>query len=61
MKLTNVMNEVNDWFGIKLKGEAIDKTVGAIIDSASVFLDMVCKPAMIEFGFMFSDKVVIGD
>lgn len=51
------MNDVNDLFGIKPLGEAIDKTVGAVIESASVFLDSVCKPAMVEFGFMLSDKV----
>lgn len=51
------MNDVNDLFGIKPLGDAIDKTVGAIIESASVFLDSVCKPAMVEFGFMLSDKV----
>lgn len=51
------MSEVNDLLGIKPIGEAIDKTVGAIIDSASVFLNTVCKPAMVEFGFLLSDKV----
>lgn len=51
------MSDVNDLLGIKPIGEAIDKTVGAVIESASVFLDSVCKPAMIEFGFMLSDKV----
>ena len=51
------MNDINDVFGIKPLGEAIDKTVGAIIESASVFLDSVCKPAMVAFGFMLSDTV----
>lgn len=51
------MNDVNDLLGIKPLGDAIDKTVGAVIESASVFLDSVCKPAMVEFGFMLSDKV----
>lgn len=46
------MNDVNDLLGIKPLGEAIDKTVSAVIESASV-----CKPAMVEFGFMLSDKV----
>lgn len=45
------MNDVNDLLGIKPLGEAIDKTVSAVIESASVFLDSVCKPAMVEFGF----------
>lgn len=51
------MNDVNDLLGIKPLGETIDKTVGAVIESASVFLASVCKPAMVEFGFMLSDKV----
>lgn len=51
------MSDVNDLLGIKPIGEAIDKTVGTVIESASVFLDSVCKPAMIEFGSMLSDKV----
>lgn len=51
------MNDVNDLLGIKPLGEAIDKTVSAVIESASVFLDSVCKPAMVEFCFMLSDKV----
>lgn len=31
------MNDVNDLLGIKPLGDAIDKTVGAIIESASCF------------------------
>lgn len=31
------MSDVNDLLGIKPIGEAIDKTVGAVIESASVF------------------------
>lgn len=37
LKFINVMNVVNDLFGIKSIGEAIDKTVGAIIDSSFGF------------------------